>query len=157
MSTSTSMTTTSPSTSITGPTSRRRVLSLAALALAAIVAWSFGGARPADAAPLRAAKASASSATAAAATEDGADAAPKKRTPKELSGKLNVNTASEDQLMLLPGVGPAMSDRIIGYRAKYGSFKRVADLRKVKGIGYKTLKKLEPYLDVKGDTTLTEK
>jgi competence protein ComEA len=133
-------------------------LSLATLALAAIVAWTFGGARPADAAPLRAAKSTASAATAAAAGDAGADDAPaKKRSPKELTGKLNVNTASEDQLMLLPGVGPAMSERIVGYRTKNGAFKRIADLRKVKGIGYKTLKKLEPYLDVKGDTTLAEK
>ena len=155
MSTNTSLTTTSSSTTLAGAPARRRVLSLAALALAAIVAWSFGGARPADAAPLRAAKTTAS---AAAAAEPGVDEAkPSKRTPKELSGKLNVNTASEEQLMLLPGIGPSMSERIVGYRTKNGNFKRVADLRKVKGIGYKTLKKLEPYLDVKGDTTLTEK
>jgi competence protein ComEA len=73
---------------------------------------------------------------------------------KQVTGKLNLNSASDDQLQMLPGVGPSKSERIIAWRQKNGGFKRVADLRKVKGFGYKTLKKLEPYLDIKGDTTL---
>jgi competence protein ComEA len=75
----------------------------------------------------------------------------------ELSGKLNLNTASEDQLMVLPSVGPAKAERIVTWRKKNGGFKRTADLRHVKGFGYKTFKKLEPYLDIKGDTTLAPK
>ena len=70
---------------------------------------------------------------------------------------LNLNTASEDQLMLLPTVGPAKADRIVVWRKKNGPFRRTADLRRVKGFGYKTFKKLEPFLDIKGDTTLTAK
>lgn len=70
------------------------------------------------------------------------------------TGKLNLNTATEDQLQLLPGVGPAKAERIVAWRKKNGAYKRVADLRKVKGFGYKTLKKLEPWLDIKGETTL---
>ena len=81
----------------------------------------------------------------------------KKSSRKELAGKLNLNTASEDQLMLLPTVGPAKADRIVAWRKKNGGFKRVADLRHVKGFGYKSFKKLEPYLDIKGDTTLEAK
>jgi competence protein ComEA len=73
---------------------------------------------------------------------------------KELVGRLNLNSATEDQLQLLPGVGPAKAQRIVEYRGKKGPFKRVADLRKVKGFGYKSLKTLEPYLDVKGETNL---
>ncbi|MEZ4403903.1 MAG: helix-hairpin-helix domain-containing protein [Kofleriaceae bacterium] len=70
-------------------------------------------------------------------------------------GRVNLNTATADELERLPGIGPAKADRIIAYRAKHGPFRRVADLRRVKGFGYKTLKKLEPFLDVKGPTTLT--
>jgi competence protein ComEA len=89
---------------------------------------------------------------------DPADAPPaKKGKSSALAGKLNLNSATSDQLQLLPGVGPAKADRIVAWRTKNGHFKRVADLRKVKGFGYKTLKKLEPFLDVKGDNTLAAK
>jgi competence ComEA-like helix-hairpin-helix protein len=73
---------------------------------------------------------------------------------KEVSGKLNLNTATEDQLMMLPTVGPSKAERIVAWRKKNGGFKRVADLRRVKGFGYRTYKRLEPFLDIKGDTTL---
>ena len=82
---------------------------------------------------------------------------PSKRASKELSGKLNLNTATEEQLQLLPTVGPSKAERIVSWRKKNGGFKRTADLRRVKGFGYKTLKKLEPYLDIKGETTLSER
>lgn len=71
-----------------------------------------------------------------------------------LTGKLNLNTATEDQLMLLPTIGPAKAERILQWRKRNGSFRRTADLRRVKGFGYKTFRRLEPYLDVKGATTL---
>lgn len=77
-----------------------------------------------------------------------------KKSAKDLSGKLNLNTATEDQLMVLPTVGPAKAERIVTWRKKNGGFKRTADLRRVKGFGYKTFKRLEPFLDIKGDTTL---
>jgi len=81
----------------------------------------------------------------------------RKSNHKQITGKINLNTANEEQLLLLPTVGPAKAERIVAWRAKNGGFKRVADLRRVKGFGYKTFKKLEPYLDIKGDTTLAAK
>jgi competence ComEA-like helix-hairpin-helix protein len=81
----------------------------------------------------------------------------KKSNHKEITGKLNLNTATEEQLMLLPTVGPSKAERIVTWRKKNGGFKRTADLRRVKGFGYKTFKKLEPFLDIKGDTTLAAK
>jgi competence protein ComEA len=73
---------------------------------------------------------------------------------KDVAGKLNLNTATEEQLMLLPTVGPSKAERVVTWRKKNGGFKRTADLRRVKGFGYKTFKRLEPFLDIKGDTTL---
>src|SRR5262245_32218111 len=82
---------------------------------------------------------------AAAATDAEVERPAPKRGGKTVSGKLNINTASEDQLILLPGVGPAKAERVVSWRTKHGAFKRVADLRHVKGFGYKTIKKLEPF------------
>jgi competence ComEA-like helix-hairpin-helix protein len=76
---------------------------------------------------------------------------------KDLTGKVNLNTATEEQLMLLPTVGPSKAERIVTWRKKNGGFKRTADLRRVKGFGYRTFKRLEPFLDIKGDTTLAIK
>jgi len=74
-----------------------------------------------------------------------------------LVGKLNLNTATDSQLVLLPSVGPAKAERIITWRKRNGGFKRTADLRRVRGIGYRTFKKLAPYLDIAGDTTLARR
>lgn len=79
---------------------------------------------------------------------------PKKRA---VTGKLNLNTATEQQLMMLPSVGPSKAERIVTWRKKNGAFKRTADLRRVKGFGYKTFKKLEPLLAIDGETTLAPK
>lgn len=78
----------------------------------------------------------------------------KKKSEKELTGKVNLNTATEEQLMMLPTVGPAKAERIVTWRKKNGGFKRIADLRRVKGFGYKTFKRLAPFIDIKGETTL---
>ncbi len=66
--------------------------------------------------------------------------APKPATP----GKLNINTATAAELELLPGIGPALAQRIIAHRAQHGPFGALRDLDNVRGIGPKTLKQLEP-------------
>ncbi len=71
-----------------------------------------------------------------------------------LSGVVNVNTASAEELSLLPGVGPARARSIVELREKRGGFKRVEDLLEVKGIGEAGLAKLRPFVALEGKTTL---
>lgn len=61
---------------------------------------------------------------------------------------LDLNTATAAELELLPGVGPALAARIIDHRKRLGSFKRVDDLDKVRGIGEKTLARIRPHVRV---------
>lgn len=64
-------------------------------------------------------------------------------------GKLvNINTADAGQLVSLPQVGPKMAQRILDFRKTNGSFKRVQDLMKVKGIGEKVFAKLQPLITI---------
>jgi competence protein ComEA len=62
-------------------------------------------------------------------------------------GKVILNLAGPDQLRKLPGVGEKRAHAIVALRTKLGGrFKRVTDLLRVKGIGPKGLKKMEPHL-----------
>jgi len=61
---------------------------------------------------------------------------------------VNINTATQEQLETLPGLGAKVAQRIIDYRQKNGNFKKVEDLMNVKGIGEKSFLKLEPMLTV---------
>lgn len=65
--------------------------------------------------------------------------------------RMNVNTASEQVLQRLPGIGPKMAERIVEYRAAHGDFLRPRDVIRVKGIGPKTFEKLAPYLFVESE------
>jgi competence protein ComEA len=67
------------------------------------------------------------------------------------AGKVNINTASAEQLTTLPGVGPKLAARIVEYRQKSGAFKSVQELMNVRGLGEKNLKKIEQYLSA-GDS-----
>ncbi len=62
------------------------------------------------------------------------------------SGKVNINTASAEQLATLPGVGPKLAARILEYRQKSGAFKSPQELMNVQGIGEKNFQKIQPHL-----------
>jgi len=55
------------------------------------------------------------------------------------AGKININTATLEELVKLKRIGPKYSQRIIDFREKNGPFEKVEDLLKVRGIGEKTL------------------
>lgn len=63
--------------------------------------------------------------------------------------KVNVNTASLEQLQSINGVGVSTAEAIIEYRENNGTFDQVDDLVNVKGIGEKKLAKLAEQISVK--------
>jgi len=65
---------------------------------------------------------------------------------------VNINTATQQELETLKGIGPVKAKAIIDYRAKNGPFKSQADLANVPGIGEKTVEKLKADLAVSGGT-----
>ncbi|MCD4483170.1 helix-hairpin-helix domain-containing protein [Chromobacterium vaccinii] len=65
---------------------------------------------------------------------------------------VNLNTATPQQLEALKGIGPAKAKAIVDYRTKNGPFKTVDDLKKVSGIGDKTLESLRKEVTVGGAT-----
>lgn len=78
-------------------------------------------------------------------------------TAAEPAGVVNINTASQEELQMLPRVGPALAERIIEFREANGPFRAIDEILAVKGIGESSFAKLEPYIVTSGATTLTEK
>jgi len=70
----------------------------------------------------------------------------KKEPPAE---PLDLNTATVEELVKLPEIGPATAKAIVRFREKSGPFRRVEDLLAVRGITKRRLKKLRPYVTVK--------
>jgi competence protein ComEA len=74
--------------------------------------------------------------------------APKQAATATAGAPVNLNTASAEQLATIPGVGPKMAERIIDYRQKNGSFKKIEDLMNVSGVGEKSFLKMKPLITV---------
>ncbi len=70
-----------------------------------------------------------------------------------LGETVDLNTATYDDLLRVPGIGKTKAHAILEYREGHGPFASVDDLVKVKGIGTKSLKKLAPWLRAGGSAT----
>ncbi len=81
-----------------------------------------------------------------AATAQAADTPP-------LQGVVNVNTASVQELQLLPGIGESRAQALVELRKRRGGFKSLDELKEVKGIGDASLERMRPYLRLQGKTT----
>lgn len=68
--------------------------------------------------------------------------------PTASDARVNINTASADALMTLPGIGEVLAQRIIDYRTANGAFSAVSELTQVNGIGEKRLDAILDYITV---------
>jgi competence protein ComEA len=62
---------------------------------------------------------------------------------------IDLNKATKEELMTVPGIGPSTADNIINYRDEAGRFNSVDDLLNVDRIGDKTLEKIQKYFIVR--------
>jgi competence protein ComEA len=62
--------------------------------------------------------------------------------------KINLNSATADQLQTLPGIGPAIAKSIVEHRTKVGKFNRIEEIMKVKRIGEKKFQKIKDRLTI---------
>lgn len=64
------------------------------------------------------------------------------------SGKVNLNTASKEQLMTIPGIGESKADSIISYREKNGAFSNIEEVMNISGIKDGLFEKMKEYITV---------
>ncbi|HOL14402.1 MAG TPA: helix-hairpin-helix domain-containing protein, partial [Bacillota bacterium] len=74
--------------------------------------------------------------------------AEKEEEVDEKKPKLNINTATFEELLDLPGIGKVLAQRIIEYRTEKGKFLALDELMEVRGIGEKLLERIKPYLTI---------
>lgn len=67
--------------------------------------------------------------------------------------QIDLNTASIEDLIKIPGIGKVTAKNIVEYREKNGPFTSIEDLIKVKGIGPKKLNQVKPYLIISNSTS----
>ncbi len=67
---------------------------------------------------------------------------------KKLTEPLDLNTATLEELIDLPGIGPVLAQRILEYRQTHGGFRSVEELLNVRGIGPKRLEQVRPRVTV---------
>ncbi len=64
-------------------------------------------------------------------------------------GKININKATVEELMTIPGIGQVKAQSIVDYRNENGKFNSIDELTNITGIGVKTLEKLRDKVDIK--------
>ncbi len=63
-------------------------------------------------------------------------------------GKVNLNTASREELMSLPGIGEAKADAILAYRSEYGPFSSIEEIQNISGIKSGVFSKIQDLITV---------
>ncbi|MBE6968488.1 MAG: ComEA family DNA-binding protein [Ruminococcaceae bacterium] len=73
---------------------------------------------------------------------------PTESAAQEPGGRINLNTASAEELAQLPGIGPSRALDIVRYREENGSFRETADVMQVRGIGESVYKEMRELVTV---------
>lgn len=72
-------------------------------------------------------------------------------------GVVNINTATAEELVRIPGIGPARAAAIVQLRERAHRFNHTEDLLRVRGIGRVGFRRMRPYLALTGETTLASR
>lgn len=80
----------------------------------------------------------------------GEQSAAASQTPTQTERRINLNTATLEELTSLPGIGEVRGRQILDYRAEHGPFRSIADLMNVNGIGEGIYAKLRDLIYVEG-------
>jgi competence protein ComEA len=64
------------------------------------------------------------------------------------SGKININTATKEQLITLPGIGESKADSIIAYRTEHGGFSTIEEIMEIPGIKEAVFSKIKELITV---------
>lgn len=75
-------------------------------------------------------------------------APPAKTAPTGTVKKVNINTATQQELEALPGIGPYLAEQIIAFRKANGAFKTTQAILEVPGIGQKTFERIKDLISV---------
>ena len=87
-----------------------------------------------------------------------ADATPENTSPatealhSATSQQININTATLEQLITLPGIGPALAQRILDFRETYGPFQNLVELTDIEGIGAKKIEAIKDLIILEDET-----
>ena len=74
--------------------------------------------------------------------------APSRSIQIDIEGPININTASQEELETLPGIGPVTAEKIIEYRTTIGPFSTIEEIQEVSGIGPKTFEDIKDLITV---------
>ena len=77
--------------------------------------------------------------------------APTDPLPITTSERININTATLEELITLPGIGPALAQRILDFREAYGPFQNLVDLTDVEGIGTKKIEAIKDLITLEDE------
>lgn len=82
-------------------------------------------------------------------SKEATNSTPSSSTSDTASKKVNINTATQEELDALPGIGPSIAAKIIDYREQNGKFNSIEEIKEVSGIGDAKYEKIKDSITIK--------